>query len=493
MTTTSTASTAAPSALQRNARLLWLLLPRVPLMVGVAVRHALGLSETSAYLDLRSALTVAVIRSVLEPDPARPESISAVQRRTRQDAGVSGRIWVSTYASPPPPEDGARDALAAAFGSLLQGDGGEAERQPMTVPEYAHVEAEWTGYRAGARPGEAAPAGLSERDKYEALTGECRHPETTVLYFHGGAYFLMDPASHRPTTNRLAKLTGGRCYSVRYRLAPAHVFPAALLDALVSYLTLLYPPRGAFHEPVRPEHIVFSGDSAGGNLSLALLQLLLELRRRDASVVWHGAARAVPLPAAVACNSPWMDLTHSSPAFDGPLPAVFDYLPKPSATARSPPAPCGLWPADPPRKYLYVGRAALAAHPLVSPLVAAAWHGAPPVYLCAGWELLAWEVRFAAAALARQGVRVVYEEYEAMPHCFALVLTHTPSARRCFDSWAAFIRSAVDDPSAIQSAASAIDATSLRQYPLRFDHLADVSHADVCRRVALKAAETARL
>ena len=71
---------------------------------------------------------------------------------------------------------------------------------------------------------------------------ECKSP-VTVLYFHGGAYYLLDPSTHRPTTKKLAKLTGGRCYSVRYRLAPQNPFPAALLDALVSYLTLLYPRR----------------------------------------------------------------------------------------------------------------------------------------------------------------------------------------------------------------------------------------------------------
>ncbi|KAM4063132.1 alpha/beta hydrolase fold domain-containing protein [Hirsutella rhossiliensis] len=492
MATTSIASTPPPpqpppSAFRRNARLLWLLLPRVPLMVRVAVRHALSLAETSAHLDVRSAVTVAVLRSLCEPDPA--QSISALQRSSRRDPGVRGRIWVSTYASPPPPEDGAREALAAALGSLrAAGEDGSGSDPSFRMPDYALVEAEWTGYRAGAEP-DSPPPGVSERAKYEALTGECRHPTTTVLYLHGGAYMMLDPVSHRPTTKKLAKLTGGRCYSVRYRLAPAHVFPAALLDAFVSYLTLLYPPPGAFHEPVRAEHIVVAGDSAGGNLSLALIQLLLELRRTTTRVHWHGAARTVPLPAAAACSSPWMDLTHSAPPFAADAPAAFDYLPKPATVARCPPAPCRLWPADPPRKYLYVEHAAAAAHPLASPAAAPRWHGAPPVYLCAGWELLGWETRFAAQHLVRQGVRVVYEEYEAMPHCFALVLTHTPAARRCFDSWAAFIRSAVDDPAGIQSSATGIKARSLDQYPLRFDDLADVSHAEVCRRIALKAAE----
>jgi len=81
-----------------------------------------------------------------------------------------------------------------------------------------------------------------------------------IFYLHGGGFYLCDPATHRLTTKKLAKLTGGRCYSVRYRLAPQHPFPAALLDLLVSYLTLLYPPPGAFHEAVRPETLALAGD-----------------------------------------------------------------------------------------------------------------------------------------------------------------------------------------------------------------------------------------
>ncbi len=127
-------------------------------------------------------------------------------------------------------------------------------RRPDVLP----VQAEWHGYRAAASSDAKLPA-VSEAAKYQAMMKECK-TATTVLYFHGGGYFLLDPASHRPTTKKLAKLTGGRCYSVRYRLAPQDPFPAALVDALSAYLTLLYPPPGAFHEPVRPEYIVFAGD-----------------------------------------------------------------------------------------------------------------------------------------------------------------------------------------------------------------------------------------
>lgn len=230
--------------------------------------------------------------------------------------------------------------------------------------------------------------------------------------------------------------------------------------------------------------------SAGGNLTLVLLQLILELRRQGEPVMWHGEPREIPLPAGVACNSPWMDITHSSPPFQGSTPHAFDYLPKPDISARAKLVPCDIWPATPPRKYLYVD-AALATHPLASPAMARSWAGAPPVYLCTGWELLAFEDRFFAKQLAGDGATVVFEEYEAMPHCFAMILTKTPNARRCMDAWGGFVRRAVEDPAGIASSATGISARALEETPLRFDSLSDIGPGEMRDRVARKAKEPA--
>lgn len=253
-------SQAPIKAESQSLRMLFLLLPRLPLMVRVAVMHVLRLSEPAKYLDLRSALVVSVLRSILEPSPSKARSISSIQRLTIVDPGVKGKIWVSTYTSPVPPELDARDAVLQAVRDMADPDllppGG---RLPEVNLELAPVQAEWTGYRAGATSTEDPLPPISDRELYHEMMKETSEP-TTILYLHGGAYYLCDPATHRPATKKLAKLTGGRCYSVRYRLAPQHPFPAALLDALVSYLTLLYPPPDAFHEPVKPEHVVVAGD-----------------------------------------------------------------------------------------------------------------------------------------------------------------------------------------------------------------------------------------
>ncbi|GAB1315763.1 hypothetical protein MFIFM68171_05973 [Madurella fahalii] len=448
--TTKTAPDKPPSMLS-------MILPQLPLMLRVALFHILRLSEQSKYLDLRTELIVAVMRAYI--NPSQPWSITATQKLLSHHPPIKGRIWISTYTCPPPPagETGLQDALTRAIDGLWNP---KTPRAAYQLPDPAPVEAEWTGYRAAAASDAQLPQ-VSQRELYAEMMKEVKNP-VTVLYFHGGAYWLMDPATHRQTTKTLAKLTGGRVYSVRYRLAPQNPFPAALMDALMSYLALLYPPEGAFHEPVKPEHIVFAGDSAGGNLALSLLQLLLHLSHHShpVPIPWHGWATAapLPLPAGVAVNSPWLDLTHSSPSCTAN--AAFDYLPTPEqqrlAEAKRP--PCAAWPPDntttdtttattatghPPRKHLYAPDALL-THPLVTLLLAPSWRGAPPTYICAGWELLADEDRHAARKMWRDGARtVVLEEYEGMPHCFGLVLPHLKEARRCLAGWAGFIKGAV--------------------------------------------------
>lgn len=88
--------------------------------------------------------------------------------------------------------------------------------------------------------------------------------QRTLLYFHGGAYFLGTYKLYRPLLGKLALKSGGaRVLAVDYRLAPQHPFPAGLEDALAAYLYLLSPPGDAPFDPVPASQIVISGDSAG--------------------------------------------------------------------------------------------------------------------------------------------------------------------------------------------------------------------------------------
>lgn len=114
------------------------------------------------------------------------------------------------------------------------------------------------------------------------------------VYFHGGAFVMGGPNSHRDMAAHLAEKAGLRLLMVDYRLAPEHPFPAALDDALAVYRALLLQGTAA-------TQIVMGGDSAGGNITLATLQAI-----RDAGL---------PLPQAFFLFSPWLDLNNQGPSY----------------------------------------------------------------------------------------------------------------------------------------------------------------------------------
>ncbi|KAL1746689.1 Alpha/Beta hydrolase protein [Schizophyllum fasciatum] len=122
-----------------------------------------------------------------------------------------------------------------------------------------------------------------------------------ILYLHGGGYYFGSVDQERYSIQRFARKINGRVFAINYRLAPQYPFPCALQDALAAYLYLIRPPSEASHKPVDPAHIVIGGDSAGGGLTLALLQVI-----RDTP--------DLPKPAGGLLISPWCDLTHSFPS-----------------------------------------------------------------------------------------------------------------------------------------------------------------------------------
>jgi acetyl esterase len=87
-----------------------------------------------------------------------------------------------------------------------------------------------------------------------------------LLYLHGGGFVLGGLDSHHDVCAELCDGVGIEVWSVDYRLAPEHVYPAALDDAEAAYHALAAGGRP----------IVVAGDSAGGRLAAALC---LRLRR----------------------------------------------------------------------------------------------------------------------------------------------------------------------------------------------------------------------
>ncbi|KAF2765253.1 hypothetical protein EJ03DRAFT_331138 [Teratosphaeria nubilosa] len=434
--------------------LIKLLMPQVPALANKALWHSLGQTPTSSEWDLRTELTVQVLRTMMAGGNAKPSPIGKVQGRSMRDPGIKGKIWVAkdTIRAPKSDDEGLRDAVFKAIEDLKVGE------VSYTKPELVDTDVEWTGFRPNAGKDEQLPK-ISEDEKYKRLLAEpTRTSDTVILYFHGGAYYLCDPTSHRPVVSRLAKESKGRVCSVRYRLAPQAAFPAQLLDGLMMYLSLLYPPPRALHEPIPAKNIVFGGDSAGGNLTFALLQLLLQMQRSAAGgvpkVKFHGQEVDVPLPAAVTANSGWFDIARSMPTLT--TNAKYDYLPPPNhddSVSRFPADK--IWPTKPPRGDLFCDLS-LIDHPLTSPVGAQSWEGAPPLWLCTGEELLTDEDKIVSRLAATQGVKVQYEEYEAMPHCFAMLIPHLATSNRCLKSWGDFCRRAVEEPASMKTSGTFI-------------------------------------
>ena len=115
-----------------------------------------------------------------------------------------------------------------------------------------------------------------------------------ILYFHGGGYVAGNAQAFRGLTGEIGRLAEARTFSLEYRLAPEHPFPAAVEDALAAYRWLLDQGFAA-------ASIAVAGDSAGGGLGLAML-----LAARQAGL---------PLPAAAYLLSPWVDLALTGSTF----------------------------------------------------------------------------------------------------------------------------------------------------------------------------------
>ncbi|KAI0253634.1 Alpha/Beta hydrolase protein [Lactifluus subvellereus] len=154
----------------------------------------------------------------------------------------------------------------------------------------------------------------SSADDANANTYAPKIDETRcLLWAHGGGYYFGSVDQERYMIQRYARKIHGRVFAPNYRLAPQYPFPCALQDLLASYLFLIRPPEGVAHRPIKPSNIVVGGDSAGGGLAIALLQVI-----RDAGL---------PLPAGAVLVSPWCDLHHSFPSIFLNTNTVFIFSP----------------------------------------------------------------------------------------------------------------------------------------------------------------------
>ena len=217
------------------------------------------------------------------------------------------------------------------------------------------------------------------------VRGDWYGPETqregrTVLYLHGGGYAYY-PRGHRNLIALVALAAKARTFALDYRLIPEHPFPAQLEDARAAYLWML-------DSGVDPHRLVVAGDSAGGNLVLALLLAL-----RDAQV---------PLPALAICLAPWTDIENSGASMIAN--AKYDIVERRMAMT---------W-----AQWLCHG--ADPRSPLLSPL-RADLRGLPPLYVQAGdAEILFDMIRAFVARAQQQGAEVTLDVWKSMNHDFQI-------------------------------------------------------------------------
>jgi epsilon-lactone hydrolase len=222
-----------------------------------------------------------------------------------------------------------------------------------------------------------------------------------ILYLHGGGYLYCSADTHRTLAARIMIDSGVKVLLPEYQLAPEHPFPAAIEDTLTVYRWLL-------KQGYNSSNIIFAGDSAGGGLSLAATHVL-----RD---------QYDPLPAALVCLSPWVDLTSSGKSYKENSekdPYLRSDLVRKTAQQ-------------------YAGGESLDNH-LISP-VFADLSGFPPMFIQTGSiEILLSDAQMLADKARQAGVKVHFKVWKGMWHVWQ-ISTGLPEANKAVKEIGHFVK-----------------------------------------------------
>src|SRR5262245_53132448 len=103
--------------------------------------------------------------------------------------------------------------------------------------------------------------------KYASAKGR-REARAAILFMHGGGCVLGDIGTHDIFCRALCHDTGATVFSLDYRLAPEHPFPAAVEDTVAA---LQWLSREGEAMGLDASRIAVAGDSAGAGLAAAAL------------------------------------------------------------------------------------------------------------------------------------------------------------------------------------------------------------------------------
>ena len=241
---------------------------------------------------------------------------------------------------------------------------------------------------------------IRNKQAYEWLLPKEVGSEYVIFYIHGGFVFpLYNPT--RYVAGYLARMAGMRALLVDFRVAPEHPFPAAIEDCATAYRWLI--SEGG----IRPEQVIFVGESAGGNLAITTM-----LSLRDAGD---------PLPCGSVLISPVVDFEGGGTFYvqDDPM-ADANFVMRQLNAYRG-----GANPRD----------------PLLSPLYANL-RGLPPLLIQIGAEEI---LRSGAEELSLQaknaGVPTTLEIWPGMWHYWHLFVPFLPEAQQAMKSINQFLHS----------------------------------------------------
>jgi acetyl esterase len=253
----------------------------------------------------------------------------------------------------------------------------------------------------------AGPGGPLPLRVYRAAA-TAKEPLAALVWLHGGGWAYGDLESHDALCRTLAARSGSIVVAVDYRLAPEHVFPAALEDAWTA-LRWAAGAEGAAHG-IDGSRLAVGGDSAGGNLAA-----VCALRARDAGLPLRLQLLVYPVTDA---------------RFD-----TESYLScDPYGLTRQ--AMEWFWDLYAP--------GALRLSPEAAPLRADSLAGVVPAHvLTAEYDVLRSDGEAYAARLAAQGVPVVHTRWAGMNHGFLRLPAVVDRATAAIDEVAAALRAAL--------------------------------------------------
>lgn len=242
-------------------------------------------------------------------------------------------------------------------------------------------------------------------------------PARRLLYIHGGAYIAGSPLSHRPITDRLARLSGAAVFSLDYRLMPESRRLDGIEDCRAAFHWLAeHGPDGEGSA----ETLVVGGDSAGGNLTLSLIAWLRDQggRQADAALAFSPATDGV-------LDAPSLKANIATDPMLGP---AFGFL------ARVPQVFL-LW-------FNWFSARMLPSDPRVSPL-RGPLHDLPPVLVqVSESEMLLDDARRYVAKAQAAESPVVLQSWPHMVHVWQ-IFTALPEADEAYENVAEFLEDAL--------------------------------------------------